>query len=149
MTNYAISSYFHEKLCQIMIHFSMNSFIFLWTLKFHFIFSWTRACIVILPLCHLILYFSFHVCHIPCSWHVFVFFTKILMCLFSLYKYVYYYSTLLFRSVFCLVNIFFFLLHNLLSQSQMETKGVLTLLESAVSIFPVRSFTITITYAPY
>ena len=28
----------------------MNSFIFLWTLKFHFIFSWTRACIVILPL---------------------------------------------------------------------------------------------------
>ena len=48
--DYDISSYFHEKLCQIMIHFSMNSFIFLWTLKFHFIFSWTRACIVILPM---------------------------------------------------------------------------------------------------
>ena len=60
MKNYAISSYFHEKLCQIMIHFSMNSFIFLWTLKFHFIFSWTRACIVILPnfVGHLKIYFA-------------------------------------------------------------------------------------------
>ena len=43
----------------------------------------------------------------------------------------------------------FFWLHNLLSQSQMETKGVLTEQEFAVSISPVGSFTITITYAPY
>ena len=67
-----------------------------------------------------------------------------------LYKYVYSYTTLLISVGISLGQYLLnFRLHNLLSQSQMETKGVLTMQEFAVSISPVGSFTITITYAPY